>query len=149
MPDSYMEKETRWNTIRYISKFCTHEATVTLEDIIREWPQWSDEERSDFICAFIMKKLITEEDIRIIEFLLLEKNSDCKGLLPFIFTHFPDQKQAVEFIERQIRRTRLEETTTTFHLLSSFYNALETLGNSDTVPLLKEKITEMLECQSL
>jgi len=149
MLDPYIEKETRWNKIRYISKFFTNEAAITLEEIIREWPKWSEEERCDFIFAFIVKNPITEEDVRIIEFLLLENNSDCKGLLPFIFTNFPDPKQVSEFIERQIRRTRLKETNTTFHLLPKFYEALETFGNSETIPLLKEKITEMLECQSL
>jgi hypothetical protein len=160
--EHWNEKEMRWRRLRCnetgdelisISKFSTDETTITLEEIIREWPAWSREERLDFIDGYYGKDPKDEEDLGIIEYLLGNAGSlQIMSNLPSLITQLSDKRRALRILIKEVRETKLEEICEADGLkaaLSNFYQAIGILGDHGAIPLMKEKITEMLEFPGL
>lgn len=158
MTDHWSEKETRWSRIRrrqgnrfsFLSKFQTDEARITLEEITREWPAWNLEERLDFISAYNCKPSYEEEEFKIIEFLMKHAGTYELSALPRLVTQLPDKKRALRFILDQIREVKPEEIVRDLDIgVANFYQAAGNLGDREAIPLLKSKISEMLEYPGL
>jgi hypothetical protein len=160
--EEWMEEETRWSRRRYrksekngkeikhiefTSKFMTGEATITFDEISREWEGWSSIERNDFLLGYMRSMTRnTEEDFKIIEFLMEHAGQSEISMLPLLMRNLPNKKKVLDFLLNQVRETKLEEIENkTKCQLTNFYSAIEDLGDPDAIPVLKEKISEMLE----
>lgn len=147
MAEHWSEKETRWNRIRYgqgkwlssVSKFQTNEATISIDEIARDWPGWNDEERFDFISAYQRKPSYDDEDIRIIKFLMENAGPLHMSMMAMRLTMLPDKKQVSNYLMRQIIQMKTDDM-----LLGNFYQAIGAIGEEAAIPLLKERVHEML-----
>lgn len=153
-------EETRWNKINcrksgdedkptqrsYVSKLSTGEVAIAFQEIAQEWDGWNWEERNDFLTAYIFGGLdFGEEDYRIFEFLMKHAEPDERSMLPLIVTNHPDKKLVLHFLMDQVREIKPEQIEEgTAPPLCNAYRGMGKLGDSEAIPLLKEKMLELL-----
>ena len=167
------EEETRWGRsseknessesgmnlirIRSTSKFSTGEASITFEEIAREWESWDKGARLDFVLGYSRKRPLDEEDLKILEYLVEHVGPDEieVNMLSLLMAKLPDlpgRKKVLRFIITQIRDVNPEKIDeggkNVMHAIA-WYEALGKLGDPGALPFLKEKIAEMLEYPGL
>lgn len=158
-------RETRWNkiiegksieegftapAISYLSKFLIHKATITFEEIEREWANWDEKERWDFLSAYMEKHPVDEEDFRIIEYIMEHAGPWEVCVLPQIVNKLPDKKRVLRYLLERIDEVNPEEIAYwTGWSMGNFYVQIENMGDPEAIPVLKKKISEMLDYPGL
>lgn len=133
------------------SKFFTGKATIGLADIRQNWPNWSQEERLDFLCAYSAKLLFTDEDHRILEFLLESmmdsEDHDVCSSLAILLTKLDNKKKVAEFLLRKIgESTRILDGC---FPRANYYQALGFLGDISVCQFIEKRLSEILSDKRL
>jgi hypothetical protein len=152
-------RETRWHimiegksitgeypAISSLSKFFDNKATISYEEIEREWASWDEIERQDFLFAYMRGHIMNEEDFRIIEF-IMEHAGPCEVcVLPQLVSLLPDKKRVLRYLLERIDEANPEEIASGASMsMGNFYMQIENMGESEAIPVLKKKISKMLE----
>ena len=97
-----IEKIGPLNGVR-VSCFLKGGVSISFPQIINEFPAWSDREKREFLGAYSLKPELTEEDERIIEFLMDSRDTSIWKRLAILSTRHPDKERVLDFLVGGLR----------------------------------------------
>jgi hypothetical protein len=119
------------NELRYESKFLRNEVQISAEEIKQRWTGFSSDEQLEFAVAFSANPNWSEEDAKILDFLMAVSNDYVAQTLADLVARRCEKKRAREFLLRRIQGIGSFPR-------SNFYRVLGTVGDSDCLPQLRQ-----------
>ncbi len=95
----------RWGTV-HESKFLIDGIQVSAESIIRRWPDFSSAEKLEFANAFAVKREVTPEDERILDFLMEAGDFHIWMAVAPLLARHRDRERVLSFLLERIREDR-------------------------------------------
>jgi hypothetical protein len=132
-------KETPWSRVyergdgsRSIrSKFSTDDLWVAYDELKRMWSQWDEKERLDFAQAFSAKTSFSDQDCKILEFLVKSGSDIVASAVAIELATCPHTTVAFDLIVTRLRNSKNV-------LRSNFFQALGRLADQRAVAVLEE-----------
>ncbi len=112
----------------YESKFATAEATISFAELQSRWPGWSEGERIQFAQSFTWKPTLTDEDDKILAFLMQQDGEMLSSSIATMVPKLRDKKRAARFPTDSLRAFPKSRR--------NFLCALATLAAPETTPHL-------------
>ena len=131
-------EETEWmrvyrvgRTERLESKFLKDGIEVSADSIKQRWHEWGPVKQLDFANAFKAKPVLTTEDQEILRFLMESGSELTWGAIAYLLPRYSDRERAFSFL--------LEQAAAGGRCVANYYQALERMGDTRAVPLLRER----------
>jgi hypothetical protein len=129
--------EDRWSVIYEekngvsvnVSKFLSGGITISADEIAREWSSWSATEKISFAHAFSQKPTCTQEDERILDFLMGVDDERVWTSIAYGLTRHSQKKRVLEFLTDRLKSGSEPK--------ANYAYALGALGAPEAVPTLK------------
>jgi len=121
-------------TLLYRSKFLTDGLEVSADSVKTRWHTWRPAEQLDFANAFILKPTLTTEDQEILTFLMEAGSELVWGAIACLLPRYSDRERAFSFL--------LEQVAVGGTGAANYYQALERMGDTRAVPLLRRRYEE-------
>jgi hypothetical protein len=129
-------KETEWTRVYkwgdeyvYVSKFLEGDAEVSAESIRERWPAFSFEQKLDFAQAFSIGGNVTEEDERILDFLMEAGDPLIWMTIAFRLPHHRDKDRVLAFL--------LDRIGDDYEHKDNFFQALGLMKDQRAIPALR------------
>jgi hypothetical protein len=126
------------NQLRYESKFLRNEVQISAEEIKQRWTSLSSDKQMEFAVAFSANPTWSEEDARVLEFLMAVGNDYVVQTLADLIARRCERQRAQEFLLGRI------EGAGSFPR-SNYYRVLGTIGDRDSLPQLRQIYNEYSE----
>lgn len=131
-------REDRWfkvfemqpSVMARVSKFMTRDADIRETELKKEWDSWRESERLTFAQAFSVKPEITQEDERILEFMMKSTDERVLASIASCLTRHSDKGMVLPFLTDQLRSAGAESK-------ANFLQALSMLGDREAIPAVK------------
>jgi hypothetical protein len=118
---------------RYLeSKFCNSGLQVTLEEFQEMWQTYSPEEKREFLYAYSVKDPLSEEDRRLLRYLMENGSDEDCSLVALRITELPEAAQVLAFL--------VEKRESPY--FANYAQALELIGGPDAYAVLEKKFAE-------
>jgi len=85
------------------SKFRSSDFSVTCEEIKTQWPKWTLQERVEFLTAYSVKKGLSNEDLRIMDFLMEESDEYTPSVMAGSLTRHPNRTKVIQFLSDSLK----------------------------------------------
>jgi hypothetical protein len=103
--------ESKWFEIKQIvgntsirqSKFRSPDFSVTCEEVKAQWPEWSLQERVEFLSAYSVKKDLLDEDLCIMDFLMEKSDEYTPSVMAGSLTRYPDRTKVIKFLSGSLK----------------------------------------------
>lgn len=133
--------EDRWNRRYriggrdvYESKLADKEVPISVQDFIAEWKSWSVDEHFEFVRAFGAKSHLTQNEERILEFLLTQDDPRIRAMLALNAAAHSNKAMAFDFLVRQAQSAQSDK--------GNYFQALAMLGDKRAVSVLRDFYVE-------
>ena len=127
---------TKPNVLEVSSRLLEDNLQPSSEGFEKKWGVLSSRERLDLCAAYQAKPALSEEDARILNVVMEMGDELAWANIVSVLTRHPDRNRVVAFI-----RDRLEKQSPP---LANFYQAIETIGDQGSIPLLLGKYEQYL-----
>jgi hypothetical protein len=114
--------------IQQVSKFFNKDFNVSKDVLEAEWPSWTPDERVNFAAAFSVRADLTDNDQRVLEFLIEKGNPSIWRAIALSVARHRGRNLAVEFL--------LIRVTEDPPPLANYYQAIEMLSPPECVSTL-------------
>ena len=130
-------RENRWFKIfemepgveARVSKFMTGEAAISETALQAEWALWGESEQLVFAQAFGVKSEITQEDERILEFMMRSRDERLLASIARCLTRHSNRKMVLSFL--------IERLQSDGESKANFLDALSKLGDREAIPKVR------------
>jgi hypothetical protein len=112
-----------------VSKFMTREADIRETELKEEWVSWRESERLTFAQAFSAKPEITQEDERILEFMMHSTDERVWASVASCLTRHSNKEMVLSFLTERLRSGAESK--------ANFLQALSMLGDREAIPAVK------------
>ncbi|MGB6475456.1 MAG: hypothetical protein WBF04_15500 [Candidatus Sulfotelmatobacter sp.] len=120
-------------TARHVSKFLRRDFNVPVKVVEERWPSWTAEERLIFAGAFSARFPHSDNDQRILDFLMQSGDTRIWRKIALPVARHRDRSCALRFLLARIAEAAPP--------LSNYYQAIQTLSASECVPALLDALS--------
>lgn len=114
----------------WVSKFVTDEISLTSEALIRDWRDWSEDQRFHFVHAFRYKSSLSAQDAAILDFLMKHGDHSTRAYICGLLPKHPEREKYRTFLIEELQRPTSEPK-------ASLIGALRVLGGLEAVAALR------------
>ena len=119
------------------SKFQTDGLQISAQSLRMKWSSLSPADQHEFALAFISKPVFTEEDQKVLDFLMFVRD-DCVGSMVAVrLPEYSDRERALLFL--------LEKVNADVWGVANHYQALERMRDPRAIPLLRQKYDQYVQ----